>query len=419
MPTAAVRTPVLVAGAGVSGAITALELAHHGVPSMVVERAGGPSRFADRLLISGRSMALLRRLNLADVLRDGVDPDRPLDVLWQPDRDGPPVLAARLPSATELTRAYAEAAGGTAPAEPYLLTGEPALTVRLRRAMHRHPLIDLRTRWILSDVRADRDGVQATVIDAEAGTRHVVEAAYLAGCDGADSTVRRCAGLAMDVVGPAFPHLTVYFRSPALAGRRAGPSEVITADVTLIVGHDGDRCVAHLPITTGDQVAVADPADVLQHRLGLPGDPPEIVAVAQRPGVPAVARTYRSGRIFLAGQAAHQAELSGDDVDTCIGDAVGLGRRLAAAVRGRAGDRVLTGYQRERRCAALQDQKLARRARRIRQEFPRVACSGAPGEEGVLRERVMWWPSLSGDAGIAPPISNGLQERCRHRTPPI
>ncbi|GAA0503600.1 FAD-dependent oxidoreductase [Paractinoplanes deccanensis] len=405
MPTAAFRTPVLVAGAGVTGSLTALELAHHGVPSMVVERAGVPPRFADPLLINGRNMELLRRLGLAAGLRSaGVDPDSPVDVVWARGVDQPPVLVWRLPSVTELRGAYAATADGTAPIEPYLLISCTGLAERLHRALRDHPLIDLRCRWTLTDLRPEADGVAATVIDAGAGRRHVVEAAYLAGCDGADSTVRRCAGLTMEKLGPSASHLTVAFRGGATAGRWANPSAVITGGSTVLTGHDGDLCVAHLPLGEDDEQAVADPAGLLARRLGLDGDPPQIHAVTQRAGAPSIARAYRRGRVHLAGQAAHLAEPPGNDVDTCIGDAVDLGWRLAAAVHGWAGEHLLAAYETERRRQARLDRELARRAGQTRSRFQRLVAAGAARETlvDILRQEAPQLdPAGTGPAGMA------------------
>ncbi|SNY40768.1 FAD-dependent monooxygenase [Paractinoplanes atraurantiacus] len=404
MPTAAFRTPVLVAGAGVTGSLTALELAHHGVPSMVVERSGGPPRILEPLLVNGRNMELLRRLGLAGDLRPaGVDPDGPVDVVWARGVDQEPLLVWRLPSVTELRGSYAASADGSAPIEPYLLIAGSRLAGRLRRALE-HPLIDLRSRWTLTDLRTEAECVVATVIDAESGKRHVIEAAYLAGCDGAGSTVRRCAGLEMEDLGSAATYLTVAFRSAGLAARWPHPSAVITGGSTVLTGHDGDLCVAHLPLTEGDEAAVADPAGLLTQRLGLPGEPPEICAVAQRAGTPSVARSYRRGRVFLAGQAAHRAEPPGNDVDTCIGDAVDLGWRLAAAVHGWAGEHLLAGYEAERRRQALLDRELGRRAGQTRSRFQRLVASGADREvlvEILRQEAPQVDPAGTGPAGMS------------------
>ncbi|HWS34091.1 MAG TPA: FAD-dependent monooxygenase [Actinoplanes sp.] len=405
MTVSATRTPVLLAGAGVAGSLTALELAHHGVPSIVVERAGRAARFPDPMLISGRSMELLRRLDLTrELRRDGVDPGRPVDFLWSRAAGGSPDLSWRLPSVTEIRRSYAGVADGTAPIEPYLLISGPDLTRLLHRALRRQPLVDLRTRWTVTDVRARPDLVTATVIDAEAGTRHVIEADYLVGCDGADSTVRRCAGLMMEALGPPVPHVAVYFRSPALAGRWANPSALITAEVTVVAGYDGDVCVAHLPASADGQADVGDPVDLLRARLG--EDVPEIVAVVQRTGTSSIARSYRRGRIFLAGRAAHQLETPAEEVDTCIGDAVDLGWRLAAVVCRWAGDRLLAGYQDERRAQALLDRELAHRAYQTRRRFQRLVDSGADPQAmaaALRQEAPQVDPARTGPPGSRPP----------------
>ncbi|MEU4692327.1 FAD-dependent monooxygenase [Actinoplanes sp. NPDC023714] len=413
MPTPALRTPVLVAGAGVTGSLTALELAHHGVPSLVVERSGGPSRYPDPLLISGRGMELMRRLGLTRALRaGGMDPSCPVDVLWSPEAGLPAVPVWRLPAPAELSRSYASSADGTAPIEPYLVINGPVLITRLRRALHEHPLIDLRTRWILTDVHAEPGGVTTTVIDAAAGSRHVIESAYLAGCDGADSTVRRCAGLGLQQLGPSATRFTVYFRSPALTGAWRHPSVLITRGATVTGGHDGDSCVAHLRLGTDDPDQVGDPSALLHHRLGLTEDPPQVVAVVQRTGAPSVARAYREGRIFLAGRAGHQSGAPGGDVDLCIGDAVDLGWRLAATLHGWGGDRLLAGYQAERRVAALAGQRSARQVRRTRARLDRLTGSGA-GQDvivGALRRHA---PRVD-PAGTGPAAAAGTPG---HRSP--
>src|SRR5581483_3570601 len=62
-------TPVLIVGAGPVGAVLALELARHNVSSMVVERSQAASTHPKMDYLSGRSMELLRRLGLAQLVR--------------------------------------------------------------------------------------------------------------------------------------------------------------------------------------------------------------------------------------------------------------------------------------------------------------------------------------------------------------
>jgi hypothetical protein len=61
------------------------------------------------------------------------------------------------------------------------------------------------------------------------------------------------------------------------------------------------------------------------------------------------ARHYRKGRVFLAGDAAHvHSPLGGQGMNSGIGDAMNLGWKLAAAVRGSAPPWLLDSYERER-----------------------------------------------------------------------
>lgn len=377
---------MLVVGAGVAGSLVALELAHHGVPCTVVERASRPPRHPDLLLVNGRSMEQLRRLGLADEVRKlGVDPDRPADIVWSQGLDRPPVLVTQIPSAAELRRAYVSATDGAAPIEPYLLTSGPALAGRLRDAVRDHPMIDLRPGCTLTDLRTEADHMVATVIDSCSGVRHAIEARYLAGCDGAQSTVRRCLGIPMEPLGRPAHDYTVFFRSRELTDRPTRPFTIIVGGVTLLWGHDGDVCIGRLPQIP--DANVIDAAALLQDRLAGVREPPQVLGVVQRDGA-GVARSYHRGNAFLAGEAAHQFDAPGGAVDTCIGDAVDLGWKLAATINGWAGPGLLTGYEIERRRRALLDRELARRAQQTRRRFGRLVAAGAATQvmADVLRQ---------------------------------
>jgi FAD-dependent monooxygenase len=69
--------PVLVAGAGPVGLIAAYTLAHHGVRCMLVERNDSTTRWPKMDITNVRSMEILRRLGLADDLREQGIPRRP------------------------------------------------------------------------------------------------------------------------------------------------------------------------------------------------------------------------------------------------------------------------------------------------------------------------------------------------------
>jgi 2-polyprenyl-6-methoxyphenol hydroxylase-like FAD-dependent oxidoreductase len=393
MVTPLLRTPVLVVGAGVTGCLLALELARHEVPSVVLERADRPARYPDLTTVDGRSMELLRRLGLAGAVRaTAVDPAGPVQVLWSRRLDQAPVHVWRLPSPDELRRGCA---GEDPPVEPHLLVSGADLAAALLGAVAAHPLIDLRTGWTCTDLRPEPDGTVASVLDAAAGTRHLIEARYLAGCDGTHSTVRRCLAVPVDEAGRAADHLTVTFRHPLCpkqkGGPPAGPTMIIAGGSTLSCRGPGDVWVAQVPLGRHEATAT-DPVGLLRDRLGLELDAPDVLGVTQWDDGLGVASHFRRGTTFLAGQSAHRFHPSSGRVGTCVGDAVDLGWKLAAAVHGRADPALLASYADERRQRALVDRELLVRALETRRRFGRLAAAGAPADvlAGFLRREPPW-----------------------------
>ncbi len=109
---------VLVVGAGPVGSALALELAHHGVRSIVVDRSLTASRHPKMDFVNARSMELFARLKLTDEIRElGVPSDHAFNFLWTEEFTEAPISEWRYPSVDEL-RAQATN-DGTAPREPY------------------------------------------------------------------------------------------------------------------------------------------------------------------------------------------------------------------------------------------------------------------------------------------------------------
>jgi 2-polyprenyl-6-methoxyphenol hydroxylase-like FAD-dependent oxidoreductase len=387
--TPTLRTQVLVVGAGPVGAILALELAYHNVPCTVVERAVTPPRHPGLDLLTGRSMELLRRLGLADLVREhGVHPDAPTDFEWRQGLDQPPVLVSQSPSVNQLRGRYADVNDGSAPVEPHQRVSGARLAEHLRGALRDHPLVDLKEGWTFTDLRVEADSAVANLIEVRTGVRHTVEARHVAGCDGAQSTVRRCLEVPMEQLDPAAQHCSVYFRSedPSLRARARALSTIIVGGLTTVSRGDGDTWVGHLPVASGEPVTT-DPASMLRSRLGLaPGL--DVLGMTQWDDSLAVAATYRRGPVYLAGEAAHRFHPVSDLADTSIGDAVDLGWKLAAVINGWGGPALLASYELERRPCALIDRELLFRGLETRRRFSRLTAAGASREllAGVLRQ---------------------------------
>jgi 2-polyprenyl-6-methoxyphenol hydroxylase-like FAD-dependent oxidoreductase len=383
-------TQVLVVGAGPAGAVLALELAHHGVGCLVVERAITPPRHPGVDRLSGHGMELLRRLGLAEVIRKyGLDPGEPADVEWRALLDQPPVLVSRRPSASQLRGRYAGITDGSAPIEPGQRVPAAELARRLRDELREHPLIELREGWTFTGLRIEPDGAVANLLDVRTGVRHTVAARHVAGCDGAQSTVRRCLEVPMENLGHPAQHCSVFFRSadPHLPSRERPRATVVVGGVTTVTRGDEDTWVGHLPVAA-DEPVTTDPVAMLRSRLGSGLDVPEILGVTQWDDALAVAAVYRRGPVFLVGEAAHRFHPIGDLADTSVADAVDLGWKLAATINGWGGPALLASYERERRARALIDRELLARALETRRRFGRLAAAGAAREllADVLRQ---------------------------------
>jgi 2-polyprenyl-6-methoxyphenol hydroxylase-like FAD-dependent oxidoreductase len=371
--------PVLIVGAGTTGAVVALELARYGVGSMVIERSPEPSTRPDVDVINGRSLELLRRLGVAGLARNDAGARTETEVHWTRRLDESPVLVWRQPSADE----------------PRLPGFELAPVVRA--AARDHPLIDLREGWTLSDASLDDDGVRATVVDARRGVRERVEGRYLAACDGVDSTARRCLGIALDEWSAPVQYVCVRFRSGDVRLRQHEHAYLTISAPGVSLHYRDGVWTAGVPVPP-DEPFTTDPVALIQERLGLDFSVDGVLGVDQWEGSLAVASTYRNGPAFLAGDAAHRSYPAGaSGTNTGIGDAVDLGWKLAAAVQGWGGPELLNSYERERRPIALSDLELCADLLDVTRRFYQLARAGASRDQltGVLTQQARQLDHLS------------------------
>ncbi|MDQ7905674.1 FAD-dependent monooxygenase [Phytohabitans sp. ZYX-F-186] len=381
-------------GAGAVGAILALELAHHNVACIVVERAVTGPRHPGLDFLAGRSMELLRRLGLTELIREhGVSPDHPTGLEWSQGLDDPPILVS--PGGP----AGVESDDGGGPAESHQLVSGAQLAKQLRDAVRRHPLVDLREGWTFTGMRVEPDGAVAELVEVGSGDRHFVEARHVAGCDGAHSTVRRCLEVPMEQLAAPARHCSVYFRNEDLTRRfaRRGLSTVIVGGVALVARGDHDTWVGHLGLAP-DEPITTDPVAMLRAMLGVRLDATEVLGVTQWDDSLAVATTYQRGPAYLVGEAAHRFHPVTDSADISIGDAIDLGWKLAAVINGWGGPGLLASYELERRPRALIDREMLARSLETRRRFSRLAKAGATRE--LLAEVLQQEPHLLGTAGV-------------------
>lgn len=207
--------------------------------------------------------------------------------------------------------------------------------------------VEVRRGAELTGFDADDDGVVVRLAD---GTR--IGAGWLVGCDGGRSTVRKLAGF--DFPGTE-PEITGYQAVVEMSGGERLGVGWNTTDVgtyvngpfpgrILTVEFDGPPADRSAPITAEELQTslrrVSGVDEVTVH---------EVHSSTRFTDNARQASTYRRGRVLLAGDAAHvHSPFGGQGLNLGLGDAMNLGWKLAAVVRGLAPDALLDSYTAER-----------------------------------------------------------------------
>ncbi|HVV48108.1 MAG TPA: FAD-dependent monooxygenase [Polyangia bacterium] len=328
---------VLVVGAGPTGLILAYLLARMGIRVRIVDQAEGPGETSRALVVQARTLEIYRQLGFAaPVIAAGVKVERVN--LWAHGRKAAHLELGELgaidsPSPFAVVFPQDEH-------ERFLIDRLAEVGVQVER------------RTKLASFQETADGVTAEL--AGAGSPPAAcRCRFLAGCDGARSTVREQLGLGFP--GGTYEHL--FYVADVEAG---GP----LVDGELHVSFAESDFVALFPLTRPGHLRLIGTIRTEQagaaDRLGWDDVSPDLlrqlrVDVRQVNWFSTyrvhhrVAARFRRGRAFLLGDAAHiHSPVGGQGMNTGIGDAVNLAWKLAAALRGRAPPALLDSYEPER-----------------------------------------------------------------------
>jgi 2-polyprenyl-6-methoxyphenol hydroxylase-like FAD-dependent oxidoreductase len=385
------QVQVLIAGGGPVGMTLACELAQRGIACMLVERNATTTRHPKMDITNARSMELFRRLGLDAALRAvAVPEDNNFDVSWITSLSGHELHRFRYPSVTEWRALIRATNDGSMPAEPPMRVSQVEIEPALQRAV-----LDARldARWgvAFEDLTRDDDGVTATLRGADGATQ-TVRCRYLVGCDGGASRVRSCLGIRLDGQAAVMPRFMTHFRSTAydVLQRWGIAWHYQSATGTLIAQNDRDVWTLQSRWPAGATAPAAiDPHALLRAFAGCAFDCEILVANDWAPHL-LVAERYGAGRVFLAGDAAHQyIPTGGYGMNTGIGDACDLGWKLAAVLHGFAGPGLLAAYEAERRPVGLRNCDASRRHSTVRAEISALygadlMLSGPPGDAARL-----------------------------------
>ncbi|MER6116635.1 FAD-dependent monooxygenase [Streptomyces sp. NPDC001743] len=352
-----VHVPVLIVGGSLVGLSASLFLGRLGVEHLLVEKHAATSTHPRGRGNNVRTMEIFRRA--------GVEPQIRAAASVLADNHG--ILQAGSLTGDDQEWLFKEIDPGGAlarfsPSGWCLCSQNDLEPVLLDRAREQGG--DLRFSTELLSFDPDGSGVGAVLKNRETGEHTTVRADYLIAADGPRSPVREQLRIGRSGAGDLFHNVSITFRSRGLAevlGDRRFIVCYLTnpeADGALLPVDNEREWVFHAPWQPGRGETLEDFTDErcvahIRKAVGAPDIDVEITGKAPWHAAERVADRYARGRVFLAGDSAHEMSPTGAfGSNTGIQDAHNLAWKLAAVLRGEAGPGLLDTYEAERRPVA-------------------------------------------------------------------
>ena len=331
---------VAIVGFGPTGAVAAALLGGYGIRTFVCDRSRDiydePRAFA----LDHEIMRVFQQLGLADAVLAHAEPFTPSEFYGV---DGQ--LIKRFTSVEPpFPLGF----------PPSLVFSQPAVEAVLRAHVASLPGVQVALGETLTGLSQDACGTTLSLRE-EAGQHREVRARYVIGCDGASSAVRGMAGIALEDLGFDQPWLVVdvlaneqgLAKLPAVSLQYCEPQR----PTTYLVGPKNHRRweISLNEDEDPQQVATPEGAWKLLARWITPQDAQLWRQAAYRFHA-LVADRWRTGRVFVAGDAAHQQPpFLGQGMCQGIRDVANLTWKLRDVLQGRAGDALLDTYGVERK----------------------------------------------------------------------
>jgi 2-polyprenyl-6-methoxyphenol hydroxylase-like FAD-dependent oxidoreductase len=330
-----------------------------------VERHPGTSVHPKARGINARTMEIYRQCGVEQAIRDaGLPRERVRYIIW-----------GRTLAGEELERRIPWRSGPQSEAVSPVqncLCAQDDLEPVLRAAAERLAPGGIRFGAELTGFEQDAGGITATLADRTTGAQTKVRTQYLIAADGAQSAIRRTLGIPMVGHEAVYESVNILLRADLTRWTSHRPAALyfiehpqIKATFLTINGADRWGFLANSLAAYGLAAADFTPErsiELIRLAAGVPDLPVQILGIAPWTAAAHVAARYNGGRIFLAGDAAHEMPPTGGfGLNTGVQDVHNLAWKLAAVLQGWAAPSLLETYDAERRPVgqAITEQSLA------------------------------------------------------------
>ena len=328
---------ILIVGAGPTGLALAYSLARQGVPFRIIDKSAGTGTASRALAVHARILEQYEQLGLAE----------------RNIKRGHPILSLDISDAKEVkaTLKFHDLGKGLSPF-PFILS--------LPQDEHEEILVDelskigVEVEWntALISFEDTGEGVNA-VMQPQGQPEETAEFAYLCGCDGAGSMVRK--GLGLEFPGGTYKQL--FFVADIETEKPVDDME----KMDMYMDDDGfmlymsvrnaktKRILGIVPEEMNERTDLqySEISDYIENKIRVNAAKVNWFSTYRVHN--RVSEQFAKGRIFILGDAGHlHSPAGGQGMNTGIGDAINLAWKLAAVIQGKSAPRILRTYEKER-----------------------------------------------------------------------